>query len=168
MDNSKHCDGSKPPLLQRVSSLWNTFLVKVLGLTPIPDAKKTNGTQDQSDAEFDTRTKALSSCSEYLCIFPPHHAPCSSNRCQVRNRFASSNSVGGYRDINFKIRVGLKCDSKKGRPLFCSVSVAPRWAFDAIASCASSHGAVQEALAAGGCEDNGATLTVCFVAQCDM
>jgi hypothetical protein len=51
LDNSKHCNGSKPPVLQRVSSLWNTFLVKVLGLTPIPDAKKTNGTQDQSDAE---------------------------------------------------------------------------------------------------------------------
>jgi hypothetical protein len=50
LDNSKHCDGSKPPLLQRVSALWNTFVVQVLGLTPIPDANKKNG-QDQSDAE---------------------------------------------------------------------------------------------------------------------
>ena len=37
-------------MLQRVSALWNTFLVQVLGLTPIPDAKGNNG-QDQSDAE---------------------------------------------------------------------------------------------------------------------
>jgi hypothetical protein len=43
---------------------------------------------------------------------------------QVRNRFASTNCVGGYRDMNFKIRVGFKCDSKKGWPLFCSVFVA--------------------------------------------
>jgi hypothetical protein len=51
LDNSKHCDGSKPPLLQRVSAYWKTVVVEqVLGLKPIPDANKKNG-QDQSDAE---------------------------------------------------------------------------------------------------------------------
>jgi hypothetical protein len=65
------------------------------------------------------------------------------NRLQVRNRFASSNVVGGYRDINFKIRVGFKCDIKTGQPLFCSVSVAPRW----NSSATTSHIIVQKPLA---------------------
>jgi hypothetical protein len=46
--------------------------------------------------------------------FPLQHAPCSSNRGQVRNRFASSNSVGGYRDINIKLKIGFS-EGKNGR-----------------------------------------------------
>jgi hypothetical protein len=124
---------------------------QVLGLKSIPDATKKH-TQDQSDDEDESAFELLR-----VCIFPPHHATCSSNRCQVRNRFASSNSVGGYRDINFKIRVGFKCDSTKGRPLFCSVSVSLRWTLVVVAS---TYSVVQEALAPGGCEDNCATICV--------
>jgi hypothetical protein len=86
--------------------------------------------------------------------------PLSSNRRQVRNRFASSISVGGYRDMNFKIRVGFMCDAQKGRPLFCSVSVALRWNYFVMTS---TYSRVQKALAPGRREDDGATM--CFVVQ---
>jgi len=42
---------------------------------------------------------------------------------QVRNRFADVEPLGGYRDVNVKIRVGFKGDPKDGRPLFCPVCV---------------------------------------------
>jgi hypothetical protein len=42
---------------------------------------------------------------------------------QVRNRFAEEKPLGGYRDINVKIRLGFKGDAKNGRPLFCPVYV---------------------------------------------
>jgi hypothetical protein len=40
---------------------------------------------------------------------------------QVRNRFAEDNPLGGYRDINIKIRVGFKGDAKDSRPIFVPV-----------------------------------------------
>lgn len=123
---------------------------RVLGLRSIPvepDAREKN---DDDERAFELLR---------VCIFP-HHATSSSKRCQVRNRFASSNLVGGYRDINFKIRVGFKCDSNKGRPLFCSVLVSLHWMFFAMLSSATSYFLVQKALAPGRCEDNGATMFV--------
>ena len=152
LDNSKHCDASKPSLLQRVKSLWKSFLVQVLGLTPIPKKKEHEG---NSDGEVEGAFELLR-----VCVYRPIMLPLSSNRRQVRNRFASSISVGGYRDMNFKIRVGFMCDSQKGRPRFCSVSVALRWNSFVMTS---SYCRVQKALGPGRREDDGATM--CFVVQ---
>ena len=67
LDNSKHCDASKPSLSQRVKSLWNFFLVQVLGLTPIPKKKEHQG---NSDGEVEGAFELLR-----VCVLSPHHAP---------------------------------------------------------------------------------------------
>ena len=70
MDNSKHCDGSKPPILERISSYWKTVVVEqVLGLKSIPDATKKH-TQDQSDDEDESAFELLR-----VCIFRSNTRP---------------------------------------------------------------------------------------------
>jgi hypothetical protein len=54
-----------------------------------------------------------------LCSSRPSFTP----TLQVRNRFADVEPLGGYRDVNVKIRVGFKGDPKDGRPMFCPVCV---------------------------------------------
>jgi hypothetical protein len=40
---------------------------------------------------------------------------------RVKNRFAEESPVGGYRDVNIKVRIGFKCSSMLSSPIFVPV-----------------------------------------------
>jgi hypothetical protein len=50
LDNSKHVEGSKQPIIQRIQFIWNSFVQNVLGLKPVHVTKQSNLTNsDQKD-----------------------------------------------------------------------------------------------------------------------
>jgi len=93
--HAKLAEDSSRPVLDGIASLWNMMLVRGLGLIPIREHFQEK--DDQACAAFEI--------------------------LRVRNRFACADPVGGYRDINIKLRVGFKSDTKTGRPLFCPMSI---------------------------------------------
>ena len=95
------------PVRDCITSLWTTVLERGLGLIPINDVTRAD---EQQTADAFEIIRVSPAPSSPLLKFTPS---------KVRNRFACADPVGGYRDINFKIRVGFKSDPKTGRPLFC-------------------------------------------------
>lgn len=93
------------------SSSWSSFCVRVLGLIPV----EVNNPPANSHKAFEllrvrfSKKKKLS----YLPTFVTTR--------QIRNRFSSSKTIGGYRDVNLKIRIGFKSDINTGFPVFCPV-----------------------------------------------
>ncbi len=99
-------------LLHHANAFWRAFLVKGLGLVPIVQTSAFKYCDAHGAFQL-LRVRAPSLTA--LCSMSP--LP------QVRNRFAAHSPLGGYRDINVKIRVGFKSDAESGRPLFCPVYV---------------------------------------------
>jgi hypothetical protein len=112
LSHAKIAEAEPHPVRKTVQSLWDIMIVRGLGLIPIRDAMR-----EIDHQAFDA--------FEILRVSLAYHFVVASTVCQydiqVRNRFACANPVGGYRDINFKIRVGFKSDLKSGKPLFCPV-----------------------------------------------
>jgi hypothetical protein len=111
----------------RVKELWTTLKVGVLGFTTESDDADPKTSVTKGNLNFfdllRVRQPALLALrpspplSPHMPLCTTHHA----SPWQVRNRFAEEDPLGGYRDINVKMRVGFHSGPKDGRPLFCPV-----------------------------------------------
>jgi hypothetical protein len=105
-------------LLSRAKELWTTLRVRVLGITMENDDVDPRTASSRGALKFfDLLRVRQPTLLALLPLCTTHHEAF----WQVRNRFAEENPLGGYRDINVKMRVGFQSGPKDGRPLFCPV-----------------------------------------------
>lgn len=118
LKSSKHCHSANQSFTRKVSSLWNTFVVQVLGLKPIPDAKK--NIPEHKVAVEDDYAFELLRVILFLCLSKWHKRLLFPNFCRSATALHRTIRLAATETSTSKFALGSPATPRKGTRSFAA------------------------------------------------